>query len=72
MKCRLNSFMMPDGPPYYASGGGAKAITRCEMHNWTFDGPVSELCPIGRIEQATEDAIARIIRAEERARWTGS
>lgn len=58
-KCKLLNFMVPEGPPYYASGA-SRAVTRCETHNWTFEGPPTELCPIGRIEQATEQAIERI------------
>ena len=39
-------------------------VVRCETHNWdmqhmpvTFEGM---LCPIGRIEKATEEALAKI------------
>jgi hypothetical protein len=59
--------MVLDGPPYYANGA-AKAITRCETHDWTFDGPASLMCPIGRIEDAADKAIAKIREAaKERA-----
>ena len=59
--------MVPEGPPYYANGA-AKAITRCETHDWTFEGHPSVMCPIGRIEDAAEKAIARICEAaKERA-----
>jgi hypothetical protein len=58
-ECCLVSFMVPEGPPYYANGS-EKAVTQCTTHNWTFDGVATAMCPIGRIEQATYQAIARI------------
>lgn len=57
MKCDVISYMVLD---VNASFGMGKAVTQCKTHNWLFDGPATELCPIGRIEQATEEAIARI------------
>jgi hypothetical protein len=60
--CKLRVYMA-SGPSYFVNGT-AHAITRCETHDWTFEGPASELCPIGRIEQATEQAIAKIKRAK--------
>lgn len=63
MNCKLLSYVCPEGPPYYANGP-VKTVTRCETHNWTFDGAASLMCPIGRIEEATDNAIARI-RAEK-------
>lgn len=57
--CRFASFMVPVAS---ATGyGTARAMTRCEEHNWDFDGPVSgNLCPIGRIDKAVEDGLARL------------
>lgn len=52
MHCKITSYMV--------SSGSARTITVCETHNWTFEGPVMEMCPIGRIELATDDAIRRI------------
>jgi hypothetical protein len=60
--CQMNSYAVPEGPPYFANGG-VKSITKCETHNWMTEGPASGLCPIGRIEQATEDALERIQQA---------
>jgi hypothetical protein len=62
MMCKLISFMVPEGPPYYANGA-AKAITRCETHDWTFEGHPSLMCRIGRIEDAADKAIAKIREA---------
>lgn len=67
MKCVLHSFMVPDGPPYYANGG-AHAVTRCETHDWTFEGAASLRCPIGRIEEAADKAIEKIKSLELRQR----
>lgn len=62
-ECRIIAYCVPEGPPYYASGA-AVAVSRCETHNWDFGrGPTQALCPIGRIEKATEEAIARIKEA---------
>ena len=62
--CKLRSFMVPDGP-YYSNGScGAKPVTMCDTHNWTFEGPAQLRCPIGRIEEAAEAAIARIRAAQ--------
>lgn len=55
MKCDLMSCVISDG----ATG---RAVTVCRTHNWNFPigGVIQERCPLGQIEQATEDAIARI------------
>ena len=62
MKCKMMSFMVPEGPPYFATGA-AKCITRCETHNWTFDNYsiANELCPLGRIENAVEEGIQKLL-----------
>ena len=62
--CKLVAFMVPDGPPYYANGA-MQAVTRCEEHDWMMNGPVGAdgLCPIGRVEKAVEDGLAKIARA---------
>jgi hypothetical protein len=54
--------MVPDS--HYAFGA-AKAALRCETHDWSFGGaiPAMEQCPIGRIEEAADKAIARIREA---------
>jgi hypothetical protein len=65
--------MIQSGAPG-AVAGEAKAITQCTTHNWTFEGQPFLTCPIGRIEDAAEEAI-RKIRAEhetlkrERLSW---
>lgn len=45
----------------------AYAVALCETHHWRFpDGELvgtDTLCPIGRIEQATEAALAKIREA---------
>jgi hypothetical protein len=63
-ECRISSFVVPDAPPGFVgvAAHAVKAITRCETHDWTFDGPASLHCPIGRIEQAADKAIAKIRR----------
>lgn len=55
--CKLISFAISTEP-----FGAGKAFTKCETHNWPIDGPVGvgDLCPIGRVEKAVEDGLARI------------
>lgn len=47
------------------AGGFAVVMVRCEEHGWHFAGDGAPfdgtaLCPIGRIEKATEEALERI------------
>ena len=69
-KCTIIWFTVPDGPPYFATGA-YRAVAQCETHGWhdlpgvTQDLPGGNLCPIGRIEQATEEALAKIAVAKE-------
>ena len=55
MKCHIIAFAVSDP----GNHGMGRAAFRCEAHNWQVDGPVGagDLCPIGRIEQATEEAL---------------
>ena len=45
--------------------GQGVAVFRCEEHGIAMEGPVDThtLCPIGRIEQATEEALKKIAEA---------
>jgi hypothetical protein len=63
-ECKLRSYVVPDGPPYYANGT-THAVTECLTHNWTFDGRPALKCPIGRIEEAADRAIERIRATQE-------
>jgi hypothetical protein len=64
MKCKIVSWLMPEGPPYYANGP-VRTISRCETHEWSFEGPAQEICPLGRIDEATDRAIERIKKETE-------
>lgn len=65
--CRLVSTIVPDGPSPSVSGNAlAKVVIRCEQHGWTFDGYGKHLCPIGKIEKATDDALAKIAEASRK------
>ncbi len=57
--CKFVSFMVPAGN---SCSGWTKQVSKCEVHNWMMDGHVSTetLCPLGRIEAATEAALERI------------
>jgi hypothetical protein len=59
MKCKLIAYAVPDGPPYYANAP-AKTAWKCETHNWVMDYVVEDMCPIGKIEDATDKAIEKI------------
>lgn len=63
MKCKLRTFMV-SGSPLYFVNGTAHSVTRCETHDWTFEGPPLLQCPIGRIEEAADKAIAKIKQAK--------
>lgn len=64
MTCKFMAFCVStDG----RSPGTARAVFHCTTHQWSFDTPsVSEetLCPLGRIEKATNEAIAKIEAAK--------
>ena len=55
MKCQIVNYMIP-----VDNGPEARGVSRCDTHHWVFDYPCPGPCPIGRIEEATEEAIARI------------
>jgi hypothetical protein len=64
-RCKIAATIVPDGPPYLAAPlGASKAAVRCETHGMPLDGPgpigAGDLCPVGKIEQAVEEGIARI------------
>jgi len=61
MACKTVSYVVPEGPPYYANGP-VKAVCKCETHSWMADPTafIDGMCPIGRIEDATEKALAKI------------
>lgn len=56
---------------YYVAGpyaGQASTVAACETHGWQFNvGTMltlqSAVCPIGQIENATEEGLARIAAA---------
>lgn len=61
IKCRIVHTAGPEGPPYFVHGPMV-SYAQCETHGLALGrGPYSgELCPVGRIEQAVEDGLARI------------
>lgn len=64
--CKLVSWVVPVDP-YRAGSGEVKGLTICEEHNWRFDAPAAagDLCPIGRVEKAVEDGLAKIAAATQ-------
>lgn len=72
MKCEIVHTMMmidPFGRPTTIAGTGI-TVAVCETHRWSL-GPamqsagVPTICPIGRIEEATEKAIADVNAAKK-------
>lgn len=64
MTCDIVAYVIPIYPSHMGSVSVCAAT--CRTHNWQFpvgQPPGAIHCPIGRIEQATEDALAQI-RAE--------
>lgn len=66
MRCQVISYVVPDGPPYYANGP-VRAMSKCETHLWIADplAFIDGLCPLGRIELACDEAIAAIKEARK-------
>jgi hypothetical protein len=68
--CKLTAYLVT---PENQSWEQASTRTVCETHGWRFhDNPVSGsapdvavACPLGRIEQATEEALRKIEKALE-------
>lgn len=62
--CKVISYAVPEGPPYYANGP-MKAISKCEEHSWMADPTafIEGLCPLGRIEKAVDDGLAKLAAA---------
>ena len=70
-RCEIVWHLVPNGPPYHASGP-YRAMAQCMTHQWpdvpgaTQNMPEGQaLCPIGRIEAATEAALAQIEAARK-------
>ena len=59
MKCQFVSHAISTG-----RSGDARLHTRCTTHDWPMENPYTvsteEQCPIGRIEAARDQAVARI------------
>lgn len=75
MTCNIVSTAISEPGGYFR--GGTQVGHICISHNWDFHTtPVyeGELCPIGRIEQARDDAIAAIeaIARKERQNATSN
>ena len=60
MKCQFMSYALSTEP-----FGEAKARTQCMTHNWPMEYPISTetMCPIGRIEEARDQALVSIAAA---------
>ena len=63
-KCDIQFYVVPSNPgsPY----GATRAEGRCMTHNHPMqDAPTTEneMCPIGRIEDATDKALVKIKKA---------
>jgi hypothetical protein len=63
MKCSIKSFVIAAHP-----FGQGEATSICETHHWQFGNlPVGPdtVCPIGRIEEARDNAIEEIRMAKD-------
>ena len=68
--CKIFSYLAPENPSIGANSATI-CVSRCQTHGWDFANgyyPISEdtLCPIGRIEKAVEDGLAKIDAALSR------
>lgn len=57
-ECRFVFQSVPVGPTYYANGP-SMVVGRCETHGQLAQ-PGDVLCPIGQVEKAVEDGLAKI------------
>lgn len=67
MKCEIHSIALATAG---GMGGGATIVSICKTHNWQFgDLPVGPetICPIGRVESVTDEAVAYIKKNAEEA-----
>jgi hypothetical protein len=62
MKCEIVNFLVPDNP-YSAGFSSARPYCRCNTHGMQDFAPGMLLCPVGKIEQAVEDGLAKIAAA---------
>lgn len=69
--CEIISYAVPmtDANGRQYAGGPATSQTMCKTHNWYWQRgaavtAINEMCPLGRIEAATEDALAKIAAAK--------
>ncbi len=67
MKCNIKSFVLPDPRYGHFANGPLISHSVCNTHNWQWDGPtsVNDQCPLGRIEEARDNAIEEIRMAKE-------
>jgi len=65
MKCELMSVMVTPQGGFERQQGFV--VVRCVSHDWQFEGPVcaTQLCPIGRIEEARDRALLAITERAE-------
>ena len=58
--CRFIAHAVPMDP--YVSNSPVISKIKCETHNWTdFSEIVDDMCPLGRIEKAVEEGLAKLI-----------
>jgi len=60
MRCEIVSFVVQVDPRY--AGGASRACHQCNTHLMYDIGVMDEtnLCPVGKVEKAVEDGLARI------------
>jgi hypothetical protein len=65
MKCDIISFVVAVNP--MAANSETRTCFQCNTHHWPDVPPTfgPQLCPIGKIEQAVEDGLAKIAAALE-------
>lgn len=64
MKCEVTCFSVPVDPMMRL--GPARLLVRCDTHNMNDFATVyaqGDLCPVGKVEQAVEDGLAKIAAA---------
>lgn len=63
-RCNIQSHVVPSSRSPFEPGA---AVHQCTTHQWVLSDhtlTTTTMCPIGRIEKATEEALAAIVAAK--------
>ena len=67
MKCDVICYVIPTDP--FRANSPTRSTCKCNTHGMVDWGPYAagDRCPVGKVEQAVEDGLAKIAAAMEKA-----